>query len=47
MIWANNSEFFLSNFYALKPRIIILGPKIGSTPNISDISHDWNYQIIS
>ena len=33
MIWANNSEFcFLSNFDALKPRIIILMPEMGSMP---------------
>ena len=33
MIWANNSEFcFWSNFDALKPRITILRPEMGSTP---------------
>ena len=33
MIWANNSEFcFLSNVDALKPRIIISRPDMGSTP---------------
>ena len=33
MIWVNNVEYcFLSNFNALKLRIIILGPEVGSTP---------------
>ena len=34
MIWANNNQFCfaLSNFDALKPRIIILMPEMGSTP---------------
>ena len=33
MIWANNSEFcFFSEFDALKPRITILRPEMGSTP---------------
>ena len=33
MIWANIGEFcFLSNFDALKPRISILRPEMGSTP---------------
>ena len=33
IIWANNGKFsFLSNFDALKPRIIILLPEMVSTP---------------
>ena len=44
MIWANIGEFcFLSNFDALKPRIIILRPEMGSTPPYES---EMTYQII-
>ena len=44
IIWANNSKFiFLSNFDALKPRIIILRPEIYAPIFVrNDRSHDFD-----